>query len=196
MSAGHCLSSLIILDKSMNADVSSPHQVHAMEIVPLASCPHFVPVLAHWAYLHWYLHRNIRFSAVEADYRRRASDSILPVTWVALERGMPIGMVSLKDYDLQSHRQFSPWLSALYVIPQFRKKGVGDSLIAQTISFATEKGYRAVHLFTDHRNTTYLSGYYKKRGWELIERAFDNDGHYTESFRISIRREFPDGTPE
>jgi predicted N-acetyltransferase YhbS len=160
-----------------------------MEIVPLSSCPHFVPVLAHWAYLHWYLHRNVRFSAVEADYKRRANESVLPISWVALERGMPIGMVSLKEYDLQSHRQLTPWLSALYVIPQFRKKGVGEGLIARVIAFATEKGYHAVHLFTDHRNTAYLSGYYEKRGWMLIERAFDNDGNYTEIFRISFDTE-------
>jgi GNAT superfamily N-acetyltransferase len=157
-----------------------------MEILPLNKCPQFVPILAHWAYLYWYVNRNVKFATVEADYRRRADFSALPVSWVALDRGFPIGMVSLKEFDLQSHRHLSPWLSALYVIPQFRRRGFAELLINDVIRHAELIGHEHVHLFTDNRNATYLSGYYESRGWNLIEKTYDNDGLYTEIFRIDM----------
>lgn len=157
-----------------------------MEIVPLSSCPQYVPILAHWAFVHWYLDRNISFEVVESDYRRRADFSSLPVCWTAIHLGMPVGMVSLKEYDLQSHRHLKPWLSALYVIPQFRKKGIGERLINQVISYAGSHNMNELHLFTDHRDSDYLSEYYRIRGWNLLERTLDNDGQYTEIMRKTI----------
>jgi len=166
--------------------VSFTSKAAVMEIVPLSSCPQHVPILAHWAFIHWYINRNIRFEIVESDYRRRADFSSLPVCWVAVHLGMPIGMVSLKEYDLQSHRHLTPWLSALFVVPQYRNKGIGEKLINEVVSYATKSNTNALHLFTDHRNSEYLSQYYHSRGWELLEKTLDNDGMYTEILKKNI----------
>lgn len=157
-----------------------------MDIIPLSECPQHVPILAHWAFLHWYINRNVSFEVVEADYRRRSDFRFLPISWVALHKGMPVGMVSLKEFDLQSHRHLSPWLSALYVIPQFRKRGIAENLIKEVIACATQQGQPFIHLFTDHRNASYLSTYYQKRGWDLLEKTIDNDGLYTDIFRKQL----------
>ena len=156
-------------------------------IVPLSKCSQYSPILAHWAFFQWYHTRNVDFRAVEADYRRRADSTALPVSWVALADNVPAGMVSLKEHDLSSHAHLSPWLSALYVIPEFRRQGIAAGLIDAVVDYARSKGYKELFLFTDNKNSAYLSRYYTERGWTLYERVRDQDGMEIEvlSFLLS-----------
>ncbi|MGL4370699.1 MAG: GNAT family N-acetyltransferase [Spirochaetota bacterium] len=147
-----------------------------MEIFPLSRCPQYFLILAHWAFFQWYYHKRIDFRAVTADYRRRADFSSLPVSWVAVDEGAPVGMISFKNRDLSSHSHLSPWLSALYVIPELRKKGLGGELIKTVQDYALGKGFSRIYLFTDHKDAAYLSGYYAERGWLFLEKAVDSDG--------------------
>ena len=151
-------------------------------IVPLSFCPHYSPILAHWAYFQWYHERQVSFKAVEADYRRRAGFDSLPVSWVALEGDTPVGMVSLKEHDLASHQHLGPWLSALYVLPPFRRRGVAGALISEVLMSAKERGASKIYLFADHRNLSYLSRFYSSRGWKLEEKTFDGEGKNTEIY--------------
>ena len=157
-----------------------------MEIVPLSKVPQYSPILAHWAFMQWYVNRNTNFSTVMADYHRRADFTSLPVSFAAIVNGAPVGMASFKEFDLQSHRHFSPWLSALYVIPEFRKKGIGEKLIYALTDFAWEQHFQQIYLFTDHRDTNHLTVYYEKRGWSTIENTIDNDGLSTTIMKIKL----------
>jgi GNAT superfamily N-acetyltransferase len=150
-----------------------------MEIFPLSERAEFIKPLSLWAFGHWYVNRGIKFTAIEADYARRADFSNLPVTWVAVEDALPVGMVSLKEHDLTSHRNLTPWLSALYVIPQYRRRGIAVRLIDTVLCFAQVQEYNSVHLFTDHRKINYLTRYYLNRGWEIVEHTFDIEGNPT-----------------
>jgi predicted N-acetyltransferase YhbS len=154
-----------------------------MEIFPLSERTEFIKPLSLWAFGYWYANRGIKFSAIEADYTRRADFSRLPVTWVAVEDNAPVGMVSLKERDLTSHRNLSPWLSALFVIPQYRNRGIGSQLIETVLCFAREQEFDSVHLFTDHRKMNYLTQYYSSRGWEIVEQTLDIEGNPTNIFR-------------
>lgn len=157
-----------------------------MEIMPLSQSPQYSAILAHWAYFQWYHDRKVSFKAVEADYRRRADFESLPVSWVAFSGDLPVGMVSLKDHDLVSHSHLSPWLSALYVLPQYRRRGIAESLIHTVTSYAHEQGNSQLYLFADHRNLFYLSGYYSARGWSFCEKAVDGEGNDTEIYRVDV----------
>lgn len=153
-----------------------------MKIMPLSQCFQYSVILAHWAYFQWYHDRNVSFSAVEADYRRRADFDSLPVSWVAFSGDIPVGMVSLKDHDLASHTHLRPWLSALYVLPQYRRRGIAESLIDTVASYAHERKNTRLYLFADHRNLLYLSGYYSARGWNFCDKAVDGEGNDTEIY--------------
>jgi GNAT superfamily N-acetyltransferase len=154
----------------------------SMEIVPLSLCPHYSPILAHWAYFQWYHERKVSFKAVDSDYRRRSCFDDLPVSWVAMDGDTPVGMVSLKEHDLSSHPHLSPWLSALYVLPLYRRRGIAGSLISKILSNAKDRGFSKVYLFADHRNLSYLSRYYSSRGWKLEEKTVDGEGMNTEIY--------------
>jgi GNAT superfamily N-acetyltransferase len=139
-----------------------------------------------WAFGYWYANSGILFSAVFADYQRRADFSSLPVTWVAVEDGKPVGIVSLKEYDLLSHKHLTPWLSALYVIPEYRKRGIARKLIETVIDYASSLGYSSVHLFTDNRKNDYLERYYSSLGWSTIEKTLDHRGEPTRVMRYVL----------
>ena len=157
-----------------------------MTILPLSKYPQYSPLLAHWAFFQWYHQRNVDFKAVEADYRRRADFTALPVSWLVMEKNIPVGMVSLKAHDLNSHAHLTPWLSALYVVPEFRKKGFAGKLIETVAAYAKCCGYHQIYLFTDNKNASYLSRYYIERGWTLHEKVSDADGMEVEVLTLLL----------
>jgi GNAT superfamily N-acetyltransferase len=157
-----------------------------MKIVSLSQCPQYSPILAHWAYFQWYNDRTISFKVVDADYRRRSETGSLPVSWVAFDADTPVGMISLKTHDLSSHTHLSPWLSALYVLPLFRRRGIANMLISTVIENAKTLGFSRLYLFADHKNLAYLSRFYEARGWHFEEKAVDGDGNETAVYSFQL----------
>lgn len=147
------------------------------KIVPLSTCTEFIPNLAKWAYNLWYKNKNVRLEIVEKDYLRRSKFSSLPVTWVAIFNNQPIGMISLKERDLLKEESLSPWLSALYVLPEFRKKGIGFALIKNLLLIAKSMNYKKIYLFCDNKNLDFLKEYYQARGWNFWKNSHDADGN-------------------
>jgi GNAT superfamily N-acetyltransferase len=160
-----------------------------MKISPLTHHPDFIRTVAIWAFGHWYVNSGIKFSTVEADYMRRSDFSSLPVTWVAVEDSIPVGMVSLKEQDLLTHKHLTPWLSALYVIPEYRKRGIAEKLIATVIDYADSLGFDTVNLFTDNRKGDYLLRYYSSRGWIVSDKTYDQAGKPTNIMTYCLNNE-------
>ncbi|MBN1499141.1 MAG: GNAT family N-acetyltransferase [Spirochaetes bacterium] len=147
------------------------------ELKMLKEVPFTAPVLAHWAYKTWYLKSGIDFKIVMSDYAKRDNTDSLPMTIVAVIRNsFPVGMVSLKKTDLQTRREFTPWLSALYVMPEFRNNGIAENLINYLLNFCKKSGINRVHLFIDKNNEDYLQNYYLKRGWNFFLQEDDHNG--------------------
>ncbi len=142
------------------------------EIRLLKECPHHAPTLGRWAYAEWYGKRDIDIATVIMSYQARANDASLPAAMVALEEGVPVGMVSLKDNDLWSRKDLNPWLASLYVAPEHRSRGIGSALIGKLLDHSNKLGIARLYLFTwDH-----LSLFYSGRGWKYLENAPGNDG--------------------
>lgn len=147
-----------------------------IKIYPLQDKKIFFPILAFWAYTNWYLARNIPFNIILNEYKRRAGDTDPPFSFVALIDDIPAGMVTLKHNDLAARKDLFPWLSTLYVPPEFRERGVGEELINKVIYESREMGYGSLYLFIDNRNFTRLEEYYTSRGWQYLDSAPDSDG--------------------
>ena len=156
-------------------------------IKPLKDLPAYAPILAYWSYRKWYRNRNVEFDHLIKSYRKRADDKSLPISWIAIEDGMPVGMVSLKDNDLWSRKDINPWLASLYVEPDFRRRGIGEQLINAVIQRARELNLARLHLFLDSEELSTLEEYYVKRGWTFLETATDNDDNETKIFFMRLR---------
>lgn len=153
-----------------------------IKIIPLSSVPQYAPILAFWSYRQWYLPRDIPFDTVLQSYRVRAQNNVVPLSLVATVRSMPAGMVSLKHDDLWSRKDLNPWLASLYVIPEFRSRGIAGLLMNGVIAKAATLGIDRLYLFLGSDELENLGKFYRRRGWEFMERAVDNDGHDTEIY--------------
>ena len=78
------------------------------------------------------------------------------------DAGMVIGYAAFRLKNEQT-----VWLSALYVLPDCERRGVGKVLLCGVERWAKEKGAKVVVLET-HRNADWAINFYTKNGYELI----------------------------
>lgn len=150
-----------------------------LKIYPLSEKKSLYPILAYWSYNNWYLKRNVPFSLVLQEYRRRAEPGSLPCSFIAFWGELPIGMISIKETDMISRQELSPWLSALYVSPEYRERGVGTELIRTVLNFCPYMGFKRIFLFIDIRFIKELEKFYGTRGWIYYDEDMDSDGNRT-----------------
>jgi GNAT superfamily N-acetyltransferase len=144
------------------------------DIYLLKEFPDYASILAYWAYGEWYTLRDIPFEIVIKAYKQRMNDTIIPITWVAVENEFPVGMVSLKTDDLWSRKDINPWLSSLFILPEYRNKGIAEKLINTVIKKSAELNYKNLYLFTDPDNAK-ISMFYEKKGWKFLEKEKGNN---------------------
>lgn len=157
-----------------------------IRIVSLCRQPECAPILAQWAFDEWYRHRSIEFSIILKAYLQRTKDDLMPQMFVALDGLVPAGMVTLKLDDLWSRKDLNPWLSSLYVAPEYRRQGVGDALIQSILARAGDLQFNDVYLFLGNADQEGLKRYYVKRGWDIIDTAIDNDEEDTKILRYAL----------
>lgn len=67
--------------------------------------------------------------------------------------------------DLDDRPDLSPWIAALWVDPEFRKRGIARELVMETLARCAAAGTEIVYLCA-HRP---LRNFYLAMGWRLIE---------------------------
>lgn len=135
-------------------------------IQQLAEHPDWLPIVADWIYHQWW-------TAVEGASVVTLSDLLrshltldqMPLTLVASINSRPVGTATLLAHDVGTERwpDLSPWFAALYVIPEYRHRGVGASLVHAAVSKAAALGVRVLHLSTIGRE-----GFYAHLGWQVM----------------------------
>lgn len=98
---------------------------------------------------------------VSADLARRATPG-LPQGWLAMVGNAPVGTVGLSDSSFGAETGEGPWLVGLVTDPAFRRRGIGDALIA-TVEEACQGP-----LYTTAREARRL---FKRRGWQELREA-------------------------
>ncbi|KKK34567.1 hypothetical protein WN59_07520 [Salinicoccus sediminis] len=102
-----------------------------------------------------------------------------PITMIALKGGKCIGTVSIYRNDLPERPEYQPWLTALYVLPDFRGQGVADRLVRDMLNHLSGLGYETIYAKTE---TQSRYDYYLQKGWKLLE-TVDVDGRDNYIFR-------------
>jgi GNAT superfamily N-acetyltransferase len=135
-----------------------------LEVQLLAACPQHVPELAKL----WFNELgqqwipNASVERAEQTYMTHLNHDTMPLTYVAVHKGHPIGMVSLRDNDgiLEG---VTPWLGSLIVNPDYRSQGIGEILIDITKQRAKAMGYNKLYLFALDKT---IPDWYAKLGWK------------------------------
>lgn len=131
-----------------------------------ADYPELVPVLATWVYNYWgemYKIKSLEESTKKISERLNTDE--FPLAFVALAGSKPVGTASLKIQEMTTHKHLHHWLGTVYVVPEYRNKGIGTALVNRAETKARELGVETLYLHTPDKERFYTS-----LGWETIDR--------------------------
>lgn len=142
------------------------------KIVNLYHHREFIPVTAQWIYKAFIENRidDCSYEDIVLALENRCENEI-PLTWVALLGEQCAGTVSLFSSDLKNEPDLTPWLAALFVAPEFRKMGLGDTLVQKALRWAGEQGFSKLWLRTETAGV-----WYKRLGWSEFKSTVDEHG--------------------
>lgn len=104
------------------------------------------------------------------DLRESCNREALPIAVVAILDGEVVGTAALKAESVSTHKHLAPWLAALLVRPEFRRRGIAEHLIAAIEKKAQELGFHSIYVGTGEGSGTPESAL-RKRGWEFVEKG-------------------------
>lgn len=78
--------------------------------------------------------------------------------------GVLVGTASLVDEDLAPRPWLSPWLASVYVLPEWRGRGIASALVRRVEQEAHQAGIGRLYLFTPDQQ-----GLYRRLGWSELE---------------------------
>lgn len=134
-----------------------------MQIEPLADHHYLVEEIARWHWDEW------GGDSLEqwAQNLRRGGEEGIPITFVALENGRPLGSVTLTEHDMPGHidyESFGPWLGGAFVAPDARSRGVGAALMRHAVEQAEAWGIPRLYLYTESARQ-----FYEHLGWTTLD---------------------------
>ncbi|AKT41235.1 GNAT family N-acetyltransferase [Chondromyces crocatus] len=138
---------------------------HPLQIAAISDQPHFLRAVADRVWNAWWREEGFSLGQIEERVRESMGQDALPATLVASSAGAFLGTVSIVKNDMAERPALSPWLAALWVDPQHRRRGVGAALVEAATSTAFTAGVDTLHLCTTPDNAPF----YGKLGWQQVE---------------------------
>jgi GNAT superfamily N-acetyltransferase len=133
----------------------------------LGDRPEFLPVLARWHHDEWgRLHPCDTVERRAVRMEEHLGKKQIPTTFVALADEKPIGSASLVDYDMEDREDLTPWLASVYVVPEYRRRGIASALVGRVEEEARALGVETLYLFTWDQERLYA-----RLGWSVLERT-------------------------
>lgn len=124
---------------------------------------------------------DVPMERVKQRFVEHMQDDQLPLTLVAFNENVPIGMCSLREND-GILPELTPWLGSLVVDPNHQNTGVGRLLVDATKKQAKELNYEILYLFAFDPT---IPDYYQRLGWK--KRGMDRfKGHVVTVMEIGL----------
>ena len=89
----------------------------------------------------------------------------IPFALVAHRNSAFIGTASVIAADLEERPQYSPWVAAVWVDPQYRMREIGSALVARAVEETFALNFRRVYLCAEKERRRF----YVRQGWNPIE---------------------------
>lgn len=141
-----------------------------LQIKLLADHPEVIPILRVWFEREWAAYYGPEGPGdAERDLHESCSRSKLPVAFVALIAGEVCGTAALKKESITTHTHLTPWLAALLVGAEYRRRGIAEQLIAAVEEAARRFGFSYLYVGTGKGSGTPETPL-RKRGWEFVEK--------------------------
>jgi GNAT superfamily N-acetyltransferase len=121
-------------------------------------------LVARWRYDAFFAEDGITFQA-SRDALRAWMDGLGYETALLAELdGRPAGSCLFVREEIDPKHDLTPWLAALYVAPEYRKRGVASALVRAIEQHARDVGCKQLFLYTITAEPLYA-----KLGWIALE---------------------------
>jgi GNAT superfamily N-acetyltransferase len=95
------------------------------------------------------------------------------ICFVAIDGEELAGFISVCKCDFPSkYKQLTPWIQNFYVVPKYRKNGVGNALFIHALECCVDNGVETVYLWTYEKT----KGFYDKHGFVVYDEVSMDDG--------------------
>lgn len=153
----------------MNTPFSTDSQP-GLSIVELSEVPEYLQTVGQWIYNQWWRNET-SLDYIVSRLKGHLKSAQVPFTLIALLDGNPVGTASVIEEDLEDRKQYSPWLAAVLVLPDHRRRGIGSALVKAGTDKAHGLGVETLYL-----NTLDQAEFYSHAGWSVVERDVGKAG--------------------
>ena len=133
-----------------------------MKIKLLDQDPGLIRTIAEWHQAEWGHLSDRTVDDRIAEFGEHGGG--VPLTLVGSLEGQPLGTASLLAEDMDIHKDLTPWLGSVFVLPQHRSRGFGARLVQGVVAEARRLQVSTTYLFTEDR-----AGFYAAMGWREIQ---------------------------
>ena len=138
-----------------------------MKLAYLADHPQHVVTVAKWIMDEWgHESPGTTLESLKERFRSHLNRNAVPLTLLAMDEDRPLGTASLVVYDMKDHQELSPWLAAVYVLPEHRGKGIGSKLVKSIELLSANLEVEKLYLFTPDREA-----FYAHMGWNVLKKT-------------------------
>ena len=136
-----------------------------MKIDFLGNYLEFIPKLAELHFNEWnHLSPDMTVEDRAIKLNEISQSIDVPFMLVAVENNQLIGSAALVYEDMETRKDLSPWLAAVFVKPELRNKGIGTKLITSIEHEAKIRRIAELFLYTEHARRLY-----SRLGWHDLE---------------------------
>jgi GNAT superfamily N-acetyltransferase len=142
-----------------------------LQIEQLSQHPDLLPTIAGWIYNEWWTEvEGANVGTLTELLRAHLTADQIPLTLVASLERSPVGTATLLAHDVETEEwpDLSPWLAAVYVMPKYRRRGVGAALINAIVEKAAALGVGMLYL-----STVEGEEFYADLGWQVLHKSED-----------------------
>ncbi len=143
----------------------SPEMEARIRIVRLSGDSPHVATLAEWTHDAWgHLHPGRSLETAIALLREECGPAGVPSVFAALDGDTPVGTACLVADDMSDRRDLTPWLASVFVLPEWRGRGIASRLVQRVEEEACAQGHGHFYLYTPDQQPLY-----RRLGWRDLE---------------------------
>lgn len=123
-----------------------------------------IMTVANMMYEWWGKEDNLTYEIVKEIVSSYCSNEDFPIVLVAKDKNRVVGTVTLLANDTRLRQDLYPMISSLYVIEEYRNKGIGSLLVKTLLDYAKGR-FKVVYLMTC------MDGFYEKLNFKFVEKT-------------------------
>lgn len=127
--------------------------------------PEFFDTVADRIWRAWWQPHGVPLAYIAGRLQETVTSSSMPRAFVAHDGDVFAGTASVIASDLDERPQYSPWVAAVWIEPQFRSQRLGRRLIAHAADHAFSVGVSRVFLTARPARRSL----YEDLGWDVVE---------------------------